>query len=124
MCNEYITWNTEKNIFQDQNDLEKILVLDVEYEKQNEEWYHLTTVRAFSTANDVLEYYYTETFPRLVAWSSWKYEGAEDMKISMENLLEKLEKIYGKKDGNLKNVKKIQNNTIQFRRLGQIGLKQ
>ena len=124
MCNEYITWNTEKNIFQDQNDLEKILVLDVEYEKQNEEWYHLTTVRAFSTANDVLEYYYTETFPRLVAWSSWKYEGAEDMKISIEDLIEKLESLYGKKEENIKKIKSLQDKFLEYMKKKDLSLKE
>lgn len=98
---EYITWNSEEYIFKDENDLDKILVLDIEYEKYGKEWYSLSTVRCFKTGKELLEYYYTETFPRQISWSFSKYDLPDDMKISMDNLLEKLYELYGKNDKSL-----------------------
>lgn len=114
MCSKYITWNTEKYIFQGQDDLVKILVLDVEYEKQADEWYHLTTVRAFINPKEALEYYYTESLPRLISWSFFKYDAPEDMKISMKDLIDKLEVLYESNDVNLKNAKKLQNKFLEY----------
>ncbi|MGL4981000.1 MAG: hypothetical protein ACRC40_03670 [Fusobacteriaceae bacterium] len=109
---KYITWNSEKYIFQNEHDLEKILSLDVEYEKYGKEWYSLSTVRAFNNGRECLEYYYSETFPRQISWSFEKYQQPEDMKISVENLLDELQKIYGKHD---KNLEKVQNIDVLFK---------
>lgn len=99
--NDYLTWNTEKYIFNDENDLNKILALDVEYEKYDSEWFSLSTVRAFSSGKELLEYYFSESFPRLISWSFSKYNFPDDMKITMEKLLQELTPIYGKNDKNI-----------------------
>ncbi|MGL4253486.1 MAG: hypothetical protein ACRCU6_01700 [Fusobacteriaceae bacterium] len=109
---KYITWNSEKYIFQNEDDLGKILSLDVEYEKYGKEWYSLSTVRAFNSGRECLEYYYTETFPRQISWSFEKYQLPDDMKISMEDLLEELQALYGKQD---KYLEKLQNIVVLFK---------
>lgn len=109
MEQEYITWNSEKYFFQDEKDLDKILVLDREYEKHGKQWLSLSTVRAFETAREVLEYYFEETFPRQISWSFEKYELPHDMKISMKELIKKLEELYGKEDKIIDNIRKIEN---------------
>ncbi len=108
---EYITWNSEKYIFEDENDLNKILSLDIEYEKHDKEWLSLSTVRAFDTGKELLEYYFSETFPRQISWNYSKYELPQDMKISLNDLLDKLYVLYGKKD---KSLEKIQNIIVLF----------
>lgn len=108
----YITWNSEKHIFQDEKDLSKILSLDIEYEKHGKEWYSLSTVRAFDTGKEYLEYYFTETFPRQISWSYEKYQLPDDMKISMDDLLKKLQELYGK---NEKSLAKVQNIIVLFK---------
>ncbi|MGL6118945.1 MAG: hypothetical protein ACRC0V_00405 [Fusobacteriaceae bacterium] len=109
MEQEYITWNSEKYFFQDEKDLEKILVLDKEYEKHEKKWLSLSTVRAFETPREVLEYYFEETFPRQISWSFEKYELPHDMKISMKELIKKLEELCGKEEKNLEKIRKIDN---------------
>lgn len=110
--NDYVTWNSEKYIFEDENDLDKILSLDIEYEKYGKEWFSLSTVRAFSTGKEFLEYYFTETFPRQISWSYSKYELPHDMKVTLDFLLKKLTELYGKND---KTLVKIQNINILFK---------
>lgn len=109
---EYVTWNSEKYIFQDEQDLGKVLSLDVEYEKYGKEWYSLSTVRAFNNGKEYLEYYYTETFPRQISWNFEKYQRPDDMKISMDNLIVELQNLYGRND---KNIEKIQNIVVLFK---------
>lgn len=109
---DYVTWNSEKYIFEDEKDLGKILSLDIEYERHGKEWYSLSTVRAFATGKEYLEYYFTETFPRQISWSYDKYELPDDMKISMDELLKKLQELYGKND---KTLVKIQNIIVLFK---------
>lgn len=108
----YLTWNSEKFIFQDEADLEKILSLDIEYEKYGKEWFSLSTVRAFNTGKELLEYYFTETFPRQISWSYEKYNLPDDMKVNMDTLLEKLYEIYGEND---KSLVKVQNIIVLFK---------
>lgn len=109
---EYITWNSEKYIFQDEQDLGKILSLDVEYEKHGKEWFSLSTVRAFNSGREFLEYYFTETFPRQISWSFDNYQLPDDMKVSMDTLLGEFQTSYGKQD---KNVEKLQNIIVLFK---------
>lgn len=109
---EYVTWNSEKYIFEDEKDLDKILSLDIEYEKHGKEWYSLSTVRAFNSGKEFLEYYYSETFPRQISWSYEKYDLPDDMKVSLDKLLEKLTELYGK---NCKSLVKIQNIIVLFK---------
>ncbi|MGL5054333.1 MAG: hypothetical protein ACRC54_01435 [Fusobacteriaceae bacterium] len=109
---EYVTWNSEKYIFEDEKDLEKILSLDIEYEKQGKEWYSLSTVRAFNSGKEFLEYYFTETFPRQISWSYREYDLPDDMKVSLDKLLERLTELYGPKDVSLV---KIQNIIVLFK---------
>lgn len=124
MEQEYITWNSEKFIFQDEKDLGKILVLDKEYEKHGKNWLSLSTVRAFQNTKEVLEYYYEETFPRQISWSFEKYELPHDMKISLKELIEKLEKLYGKEDINLDKIRKIDYLFNKYLEKNQVSIKE